>query len=96
MSREEVDEIEGLEDIADAALSVQVEGAIEDDIFCLEGVCRRHQADHAVGDGDRSTVSRIDVGADGPTRREGLCRQEREGRARKRAKKRSSFFFVPA
>ena len=77
--QEEVDEIEGLQDIADAAPAVHVEGAVQHDILCLERLCGRHQADHAVGDGDPIIVSRIDgVGADGPTFvGKGLCRQER-------------------
>ena len=62
-----IDEVEGLEDIADAAASVEVEGALENNVFCAEGVGGGDDADHAIGDGDAEIVGGVDgVGADGP------------------------------
>src|SRR5580658_5865132 len=63
----EVDEIECLEDVGNAAAAVEVEGAVEDDVFGTEGIGGGDEADHAVGDGDAEVMRRVDaVGVDGP------------------------------
>jgi hypothetical protein len=63
----EVDEVECFEDVADAATAIEVKGAVEDDVFCLEGISGGYEADHAVGYGDAIVVGWVDgVGLDGP------------------------------
>lgn len=62
-----IDEVEGLEDIADAAAAVKVECAIEHNVFSAERLGGGDEADHAIGDGDAEVVSGVDgVGADCP------------------------------
>src|ERR1700742_4642377 len=64
---EEVDEVEGLEDVADATTAIEVECTVKTDALCPEGVSRRNETDHSVGDGDAVIVSGVDlVGGDGP------------------------------
>lgn len=55
-----IDEVEGLEDIADAAASIEVEGALENNVFGAEGVGGGDDADHAIGDGDAEIVGGVD------------------------------------
>jgi len=62
-----IDEVEGLEDIADAAAPVEIEGALENNVFGAEGVGGGDDADHAIGYGDAEVMGGIDrVGADRP------------------------------
>ena len=62
-----IDEVECFEDIADAAASIQVESALENNVFGAERVGGGDDADHAIGDGDAEIVGGVDgVGADCP------------------------------
>ena len=82
----QIDEIKCFEDIADTAASILIEGAVEDDIFCLEGIGRGYEPEHAVGDGDPEIMGGIDgVGADDP----GIVRRglSGEGRGQEKSKK---------
>ena|SRR5882757_7449332 len=56
----QVDEIKGLEDIADAAPAVEIKSAIEDNVLYLEGLGGRDQPQHAIGDGDPVITGRVD------------------------------------